>query len=231
MCNTTVQVFCPHCETDKVKKNGVKRNGNQNFFCRECRKQFQSDYVYLGADPRQKSLVRDMAMRGSGIRDIHKVLKISIVTVLSVLRSWFQTIEEPTFEGTYRCVMIDEMWTFVKRRKKGKRWLWYAYCADTRKILAFHIGKRNDAACKKLMKKLAHLNILMFCTDDWKSYKKHIPSEKHVISKLMTQKIERQNLNFRTHIKRLCRKTICFSKKDDMHYGFIKAYVHLKNTG
>ncbi len=49
--------------------------------------------------------------------------------------------------------------------------MWYAECADTRNILAFQIGKRNDAACKKLFKKLAHLEIGKFYTDDWKSYK------------------------------------------------------------
>ena len=32
-----------------------------------------------------------------------------------------------------------------------------------------------------------------------------------------TQKIERKNLNFRTWIKRLTRRTICFSKLDKMH--------------
>lgn len=67
------------------------------------------------------------------------------------------------------------------------------------------------------------------------SYKKHIPAGRHTISKAKTQKIERQNLNraafrFRTHLKRLYRKAICFSKKDDMHYGFIKAYIWLKNA-
>ena len=32
-----------------------------------------------------------------------------------------------------------------------------------------------------------------------------------------TQKIERKNLNFRTWVKRLARKTICFSKLEKMH--------------
>ena len=230
MCEITVKVSCPHCASDKVKKNGLKPNGKQNFLCRSCGKQFQYFYKYRGADPRNKQLVCSMAMRASGIRDIHKVLRISICTVILVLRRWFSTLEEPNFKGKYRRVLIDEMWTFVGRRKESKRWFWYAYCADTRKILAFHIGKRNDAACRRLMKKLGHLDIETFCTDDWKAYKKNIPPEKHVVSKKATQKIERQNLNFRTHIKRLCRRTICFSKKDDMHFGFIKAYVSRKNA-
>ncbi|MCP4441204.1 MAG: hypothetical protein GY810_20045 [Aureispira sp.] len=33
---------------------------------------------------------------------------------------------------------------------------------------------------------------------------------------------ERQNLNFRTHLKRLARETLCSSKEDDMHYGAYK---------
>jgi len=173
--------------------------------------------------------------RTSGIRDTARVVKMGAVTVILVLRLWFKTHGEPDFEGTYQSVMIDEMWTWVGRRKGGKRWLWYAYCGQSRKILAFQIGKRDDATCKKLMRKLAHLDIKHYYTDNWKSYKKHIPPEKHTVTKKKTQKIERQNLNFRTHIKRLCRtrpgrKTICFSKKDDMHYGMMKAYIWRKNA-
>ncbi|MGX9728984.1 MAG: IS1 family transposase [Candidatus Electronema sp. VV] len=55
-----------------------------------------------------------------------------------------------------------------------------------------------------------------FYTDDWKSYRKYIPPSKHVIGKADTWRIERRNLNFRTHIKRLNRRTICFSKNEFM---------------
>jgi IS1 family transposase/transposase-like protein len=230
MCHVLVKVYCPHCDSPEVKKNGVKPNGRQNFRCKKCGRQFQFEYRYKGADPRVKRAVPAMAMRASGIRDIANVLGISAVTVILILRLWFRTHTEPSPQGRYRRVMVDEMWSWVGKRKAGKRWVWYAQCADTRKILAFQIGKRNDATCKKLFKKLAHLDIDKFYTDDWKSYKKYIPPDKHVVSKKKTQKIERQNLNFRTHIKRLCRRTICFSKKDDMHYGMIKAYIFRKNA-
>ena len=230
MCEITIQVSCPHCNGTKVKKNGVKKNGNQNFLCRDCSKQFQSHYTYQGADPVKQSLVKSMAMNGSGIRDTQQVLQISIVCLLSILRRWFKTISEPIVTGHFKKVQIDEMWTFVKHRKTGKRWFWYAYDADSGKILAFHIGKRNDSACKALLKKLSHLEIDTFYTDDWKSYKKNIPKDKHVISKSKTTNIERRNRDFRTHIKRLCRETVCFSKKDDLHYGFIKAYIFKRNT-
>ncbi|MFK0574090.1 IS1 family transposase, partial [Endozoicomonas sp.] len=46
--------------------------------------------------------------------------------------------------------------------------------------------------------------------DDWGAYERNIAPEKHEIGKRNTQKIERKNLNFRTWIKRLARKSICF---------------------
>ena len=48
-------------------------------------------------------------------------------------------------------------------------------------------------------------------------YDRHIDKEKRQVGKANTQKIERKNLNFRTWIKRLARKSICFSKLERMH--------------
>ncbi|MBK8442317.1 MAG: hypothetical protein IPL35_02415 [Sphingobacteriales bacterium] len=59
--------------------------------------------------------------------------------------------------------------------------------------------------------------------------KKYIAPQKHIIAKAKTTHIERRNRDFRTHLKRLCRQTVCFSKKDDMHYGIIKTYIFLRN--
>ena len=44
-----------------------------------------------------------------------------------------------------------------------------------------------------------------------------LDEDKHTGGKKNTQKIERKNLNLRTWIKRLARKTICFSKIEKMH--------------
>ena len=60
-------------------------------------------------------------------------------------------------------------------------------------------------------------NIKRFYTDDRGAYERYPDGEKHQIGKRNTQKIERKNLNFRTWIKRLARKTICFSKLEKMH--------------
>jgi insertion element IS1 protein InsB len=50
--------------------------------------------------------------------------------------------------------------------------------------------------------------------------------EQHTTSKRSTQKIERKHLTLRSHIKRLVRKTICFSKSTQMHDIVIGLFVN-----
>ena len=132
-----------------------------------------------------------MTFNGSGIREIQRVLGLSVASTLLILRMWFKNIEEPVVKGQFKRVQIDEIWTFVKHRKAGKRWLWYVYDPDWGQILAFHIGKMNNSACKARLKKISHLQIDSYRTDDWKPYKKFIPPEKHIITKAKTTHIER----------------------------------------
>ena len=44
-----------------------------------------------------------------------------------------------------------------------------------------------------------------------------LPKEKHLTGKIFTQRIERNNLTLRTRIKRLARKTLCFSRSIELH--------------
>lgn len=93
-------------------------------------------------------------------------------------------------------------------------------------ILAWHNGRRTDESCAALIGKLSNFPINRYYTDDWQSYKKYIPAEKHLVGKDNTWKIERKNLNFRTHIKRLSRKSICFSKNESIHDNVIGMYIN-----
>jgi hypothetical protein len=83
-----------------------------------------------------------MAMRGSGIRDTANVLKMSAVTVILVLRLWFKTHLEPSFEGVYENVIIDEMWSWVGKRKESKRKLFKKLSTLLIKFLYFFVRKK-----------------------------------------------------------------------------------------
>ena len=111
---------------------------------------------------------------------------------------------------------LDEIWSFVQN-KDNPRWLWLAICHETRVVLAFVFGRRTDKVFLKLKAALSPFGIKTFYTDDWGAYSRKLPVEKHIIGKTNTQRIERKNLTLRTRIKRLARKTICFSKSEIMH--------------
>ncbi|KEQ11848.1 transposase [Endozoicomonas montiporae] len=111
---------------------------------------------------------------------------------------------------------LDEQWSYV-HDKSNQRWLWYAVDHATNTVLAYVFGKRKDEVFKELKTLLKPFGINKFYTDDWGAYERHLDENMHIIGKANTQKIERKNLNFRTWIKRLARKTICFSKLEKMH--------------
>ncbi len=79
-------------------------------------------------------------------------------------------------------------------------------------ILACTFSPRTDETCRELLALLTPFSIGMITTDDWGRYAREVPKDKHLTGKIFTQRIERNNLTLRTRIKRLTRKTICFSR-------------------
>jgi insertion element IS1 protein InsB len=64
-------------------------------------------------------------------------------------------------------------------------------------------------------------------TDNWRSYKSIPLAPIHRIGKAYTWRIERKNLDLRTRIKRLNRRTICFSKSETIHDAVIGRFINL----
>jgi insertion element IS1 protein InsB len=98
-------------------------------------------------------------------------------------------------------------------------------------VLACVFGKRKDDVFKKLKALLKPFGISRYYTDDWGAYERHLEIDKHPVGKRNTQKIERKNLNFRTWIKQLTRKTICFSKLETLHDTVIGLLINKVEFG
>jgi insertion element IS1 protein InsB len=111
---------------------------------------------------------------------------------------------------------LDEMWSFVGC-KKQPRWLWAALDHRAGRIVAYTFGRRADRILVKLKALLAPFGIRRFYTDGWGAYRRHLDPPQHVVGKRRTQQLERKHLTLRTRIKRLARKTICFSKSLARH--------------
>ncbi len=74
-----------------------------------------------------------------------------------------------------------------------------------------YVFGRQDEVFLQLNEFLEPFGIRRYCTDGWGAYQRHLPEAVHEVGKRKTQKIERKHLRSRTRIKRLARKTICFS--------------------
>ena len=124
----------------------------------------------------------------------------------------------------YYTAEMDEFRSFVEK-KSSQRWTWYAMDKASGIILAWYNGGRTDDDFRQLLKYLENIPVDLYYTDDWGAYTRNLPESKHFIGKDRTWKIERKNLNFRIHLKRLNRKTICYSKSEEIHDNVIGMYI------
>jgi insertion element IS1 protein InsB len=125
---------------------------------------------------------------------------------------------------------VDEMWSFVGK-KQEPRWLWHALDHRTGKVLAYVFGRRTDEVFLQLKTLLDPFGITRYYTDYWGAYERNLPLEVHSPGKRNTQQIERKHLTLRTRLKRLVRKTICFSKSIAMHDIVIGLFINRYEFG
>jgi insertion element IS1 protein InsB len=237
-----IAVRCPHCGSEQIVKRGKTYRGTQRYLCQNtacARGSFLLDYCNRGCVPEVKQQIIDMSLNASGVRDTARVLRISTDTVLSELKkkevflesvnsALLRTIDpEEVTVAIERAgeAEMDEMWSFVGK-KGNQRWLWHAIDHHTGAVLAYVFGRRKDEVFLQLKALLAPFGLKRFYTDQWGAYTRHLDADVHSPGKRNTQKIERKHLTLRTRIKRLVRKTICFSKTTQMHDLVIGLFVN-----
>src|SRR5207237_334215 len=125
---------------------------------------------------------------------------------------------------------LDEMWSYVQS-KANPRWLWHAIDHHTGTVLAYVFGRRKDTVFLALKALLEPFGITRYFTDGWGAYERHVEAEQHTVGKANTQKIESKHINLRTRIKRLVRRTICFSKTTTMHDLVIGLFINRYEFG
>lgn len=105
------------------------------------------------------------------------------------------------------------------QKKRSPRWLWWVEDHDTGEVVAFLFGRRTNASFRQLLVLLAESGLVVsqWFTDYWWAYYDELPATIHQVGKDQTQSIERKHLDLRTRVKRLARRTICFSKSILMH--------------
>ena len=119
------------------------------------------------------------------------------------------------------------MWSYVGN-KKQPRWLWWVEDAVTGEVVAFVFGRRTHQTFRRLMSLLeqSQIQIVRWLTDSWWAYFDCLNQALRFESKALLQSLERKHLTLRTRIKRLARRTICFSKSVEVHDTVIGLFIN-----
>ena len=118
---------------------------------------------------------------------------------------------------------VDELCTYIGNKGR-KRWVAYALEKKTKKVVSFVVGTRTKKTLELVTKTLILSNATKIFTDKLNIYKSLIPPEIHTTKQYSINHIERMNLTLRTHLKRLNRRTICYSKSILMLVACLRIY-------
>ncbi len=211
---------CKYCGSVSVKC-GFQRK-RQRYQCKVCRRKFQSDYRYQAYKETTNPMIQQLLCEGCGIRSVGRILKISKDTVLSRLLELSSKVKRPVFKELGCEFEVDELWSFIGNKRKAT-WITYAIERKSRKVVGFLVGPRSKARIRLLINHLLKLKPRQIYTDRLNIYRSLIPGTIHKIVRYGTNRIERKNLTLRMHLKRLNRRSLCFSR-NKMH---LKAHLQL----
>lgn len=100
-----------------------------------------------------------------------------------------------------------------------------AYCKETKRIVRINVGKRSNKTLNRVLVSLQLAEAKKIYTDKLKQYRYLIPKKMHSTKQYGNNNIERMHLNFRTHLKRLNRRSVCFSRSVLMLVCVLKIYL------
>jgi insertion element IS1 protein InsB len=144
-----------------------------------------------------------------------------------------RTLVEPDLDDPDATTLeLDELWSFVLKKTR-KRWVWLALCRATRQVVAYAIGNRGEATCRRLWERVPETYRGGCCYSDfWEAYRNVIPTEQHMAvgkDSGETAHVERWNTTLRQRLGRFVRKSLSFSKSEEMHEVCLRLFLHSYN--
>jgi len=193
-----------------VTKSGRTQSGKQRFYCNQCGRRFVERYTYNAHNKDINQQIVLFVKEGLGIRSIARVLKISATTVINRIKKIARKVKLSSIVK-HQSYEVDEIRTFIKQKEKLV-WVVYALERQSRTVVSFAVGPRTNNTLNIVLQTLVLSDACNIHTDKLKNYRYLIHSDIHKTNRYGTNHIERNNLTLRTHLKRLNRRTICFSK-------------------
>ncbi|MBO9684117.1 MAG: IS1 family transposase [Flavisolibacter sp.] len=216
-------INCKFCKGRCIQYG--RQGHQQRFKCKVCGKTQQAQYKKHAYGNRDlNSWIIRLIKESCSTRGIARLLKISIITVVRRIRQIAASIVKPAIRMNLNKIEVDELKTYIKR-KSNEYWIAYALYPATGEVIDFAVGKRTKSTLKGLIETLLLARVRKIHTDHLPVYRSLIPRAQHRRGAYTINHIERHNLTLRTHLKRLARKTICYSKSPRMLEACFKIYV------
>lgn len=235
MIRTIITHSCPHCGSDNLVKNGHDYKSAQKYHCKSCGRygtlQPQGGYTQRVRAQVQRAVLERMSLRG-----IERVFGLSRRTVNRWLMDWLAPL--PALATTLLpaqlddVLELDELWSFVGS-KRHERWLWLALCRRTRQVVAWWLGDRSEASAIRLWRQLP--NDYVHCasfSDRWEAYTYVFDRRRHqMVDKASGQMahVARFFNTLRQRLARFTRKTLAFSKREELHRGLLHLFIYAYN--
>lgn len=219
-------IGCKFCN-GRCQKAGKQLNGKQRVFCKACKKCQQVTYQYQACKSNPLSIISTLVCESVGIRGIARILRISKTTVARKILLIARSIHKPPIPFNRNSFEVDELRTYIGN-KKNQFWIAYAFCSETRKVIDYTVGKRSKRTLRSVVNTLLISGVRNIRTDNLNIYQSLIPANRHIRGSYVINHIERNNLNLRTHLKRLSRRTICFSRSLAMLSACLRIYFWMQ---
>ena len=215
--------ICRYCTAACIKKGLYK--SIQKYYCPLCHKYQRKKYHYRLSTSKDDNNIVLLNNEGMSISSIGRYLQIAKTTVRRRILLISRKIITPVYSETNQVYEVDEMQTFIGRNHPScYTHISYAINRATRKVIDFIAGPRTKENIRQVIEKVLLLKPRKIYTDGLNLYPSLIPSAIHCYFQYRTNTIERNNLSIRNSLKRLSRKTICFSKSAVMLTACLKIY-------
>src|SRR5262249_542672 len=135
-----------------IVKNGTNKVGNAQYHCKDCGAYRVLEPHKIENFERQAQALRAYRERASlrGLERIFGIARQQVVGWIEAeLRRLPTLLDSLLHKRRGDILELDELWAFVYSRD-NERWLWTALCRRTRQIVAFVIGDRSAATCRRL---------------------------------------------------------------------------------
>jgi IS1 family transposase/transposase-like protein len=218
---------CKYCASNCIKKGytGIK----QRYKCKKCSKyqlDFYTNRKYKNTDD---DMITTLNGEGMSISGIGRTLNYSKQTIMRRILYLAEQVKKPFYNHYQQIYEVDEMCVFVKKNTPAnRRWITYGIHRETKEVMDVAIGRRTKEVVGKVVNTIKAYMPKEIITDKLNFYPKLIAPFKYNTKKHHNNHIERANLTMRVQIKRLGRKTLCYSKSESMLEAVILLYFHYK---